>query len=339
MEFKNMEKYYHARERAANWLLSQVHADGSLENPTNLVAHCKVPYALAVAGHPLVARRVLDHLNRTFLTAEGDYADKDPDPNYGAVIKLTYIYVDCWIAEAAQRMGRFDAAQRAGRFILGFQDEASGGFRSFPEGAKGQGPMDLLSTARAGMLCLFLGKMQEAEKAGEFLLRGASEQPHPEKAICLTFSHSGSLVSSAPQGANELFHLVKTGERGQYYYYLGYPMAFLARLYQATGQERFLEGARKYFEFHEACAPDAFSSWPSGKSGWGAAILHNITGEEKYGKAAETLADFFVHTQSPDGFWFNARAFARVQDQPPASIYDATAEFVVWLTSILQEIP
>ena len=336
MEYNNMEKYYHARERAADWLLSQIQPDGSLgpEIP-NLRAYCKIPYALAVAGHPLVARRVLDHLDRTFLTFEGHYEDEAGDSSDEVFAKHLYTYRDCWIAEAAQRIGRFDIAQRTGRFVLGFQDEATGGFRSVP----GEGRMDLLATARTGMLCLFLGKLEQAVSAGEFLLRATEGQPEPEKAIYFTFDSSGSPISTPPEGEGELFYLIQTDECGQMYFYLGYPMAFLARLYQATGEERFLDGARGYFRLHEHCAADAFSSWPSGKSGWGAAILHTITEEEDYGRAAEVLADFLLHTQSPDGFWFNARAFSRVSDQPAATTFDATAEFVVWLSSILQEIP
>lgn len=339
MEFRNMEKYYQARERGANWLLSQIKADGSLEGATGLSAYYKIPYALVVAGHPLVARRVLDHLKRTFLTNEGDYLDLPGDESGLVHVKHFYIYRACWIAEAAQRMGSFDIAQRSGAFLLRFQDEKSGGFHSHIEGLKGGAQTDILSTARGGMLCLFLGKMNEAAAAGQFLLRAADGQPRPDDAIFVNFSPSGAPITTIPKGDKEILWQVKAGVPGQAYYYLGYPMAFLARLYQATGEERFLEGAKRYFQFHEKCAPDAFSSWPSGKSGWGVAILHTITGEEEYGRAAEMLADFLLHTQSPDGFWFNPRGFARVKDQPPALTYDATAEFVIWLSGILQEIP
>jgi len=333
-----MGKYFQARERGANWLLSQVRPDGSLPEPS-LNAHYKLPYALVVAGHPLVARRALDYLNRSFLNAEGDYVEDPSDPASRGGFRCFYVYCDCWIAEAAQRIGRFDVARRTGKFVLAYQDEKTGGFRSDPEGRTIEGEMDLLSTARAGMLSLFLGEMEAAARAGDFLLDATKKQPWPEKAVCLAFDPSGSAITTVPEGKGEGLYMVKTDQPRQLYFYLGYPMAFLARLYQATGEARYLEGARQYFAYHKNCSSDVFSSWPSGKSGWGAAVLHTLTGEEEHGRAAETLADFLLHTQSPDGFWFNARSYARVEDQPPAVTFDVTAEFVVWLSSILQEIP
>lgn len=334
-QFKNMEKYYHARERGINWLLSQVKPDGSLGlEPPSLRAHFKIPYALVVSGHPLVARRVLDYLDRTFLTFEGHYEIPADDAPGQVFAKHIYIFPDCWIAEAAQRMGRFDIAQRTGRFILTFQDKDTGGFRTLPSGDL----TDTLSTARAGMLCLFLGLLPRATQAGDFLLDAVDRQRAADGPIPVAFSPSGG-PAAPPQGEDQSFYLIDTSKKDQRYYYLGFPMAFLTRLYQATGEQRYLEGAQTLFALHKKCAEDVFSACGSGPSGWGAAMLHTITGEDEYGRAAETLADLLLHTQSPEGFWFLSRVFSRVADQPPAMTYNATALHVILLSSILQEIP
>ena len=64
-----------AAERGVAWLLDQQTAAGSWRQLEAEVfdAYYKGGWALAVSGQPAAAHRLLTHVQRTFLTAEGDF--------------------------------------------------------------------------------------------------------------------------------------------------------------------------------------------------------------------------------------------------------------------------
>ena len=64
-----------AAERGVAWLLDQQNAAGSWRQLEAEVfdAYYKGGWALAVSGQPAAAHRLLTHVQRTFLTAEGDF--------------------------------------------------------------------------------------------------------------------------------------------------------------------------------------------------------------------------------------------------------------------------
>jgi hypothetical protein len=87
--------------------------------------------------------------------------------------------------------------------------------------------------------------------------------------------------------------------------------------------------AERYFGFAERCQEDAFYSWL--KMGWGSAVLHALTDNEKYLRVADQVADYWTRKQADNGCWFLA-------DMPFYFVLDRTAEHVIWLSEILGEI-
>jgi rhamnogalacturonyl hydrolase YesR len=106
-------------------------------------------------------------------------------------------------------------------------------------------------------------------------------------------------------------------------------VAFLGLLYRTTGKIEYLEAARRYFGFAADCT-GVFDSHFSHKVAWGAAILHNITREEKYAEFACRIADLLLAMQDGGGAWFH--------DQPHYVSYDQTAECASWLRQISAEL-
>ena len=61
---------------------------------------------------------------------------------------------------------------------------------------------------------------------------------------------------------------------------IGYPMAFLAKLFQATGDVAHLEAARDYLDFALSCGGNLRTFYFSHKVAWGDAALARITGDQ-----------------------------------------------------------
>ena len=69
-----------AAERGVAWLLDQQTPAGNWRQLEAEVfdAYYKGSWALAVSGQPAAAHRLLGYVQRTFLTAEGDFAPHGP---------------------------------------------------------------------------------------------------------------------------------------------------------------------------------------------------------------------------------------------------------------------
>ena len=57
----------------------------------------------------------------------------------------------------------------------------------------------------------------------------------------------------------------------------GIAAAFLAKLYLATGEDRWLDLAKRYQDFSMTSGDEMFHSWQTCKSGWGAGMLYIAT--------------------------------------------------------------
>src|SRR5262249_41420092 len=111
-----------AAERGARWLIGRQKPDGSLEGAIGLGDYYKAPFGLAVTGHHAEADRMLGHVARTFLKADGDL-----DGTGVAWFDTFRIYPHAWLAVAALMRGRFEIAFPLLDFLSACHDERTGG--------------------------------------------------------------------------------------------------------------------------------------------------------------------------------------------------------------------
>jgi hypothetical protein len=127
----------------------------------------------------------------------------------------------------------------------------------------------------------------------------------------------------------------------QHFFFVGAPMGYLSDVYKRTGEQRFLDGAWRYFEFESRTNPEGFS-WPSKcKSGWGAALLYSVTGDEVARQLAERVAnETFLTAQEADGSWPTFRYPTRDDFSTSIEVSKAelTAEFVFELMEIARSL-
>ena len=107
---------------------------------------------------------------------------------------------------------------------------------------------------------------------------------------------------------------------------IGKPTKFLTRLYTATGETRYLDGARRAFDFFHKLQENAWTNYASCKTMWAGAELFRITGEPAFAETAVRLLDYYCETQSPSGGWVHKLWYD-----------DASAQTLEWSSDIVLE--
>jgi hypothetical protein len=322
--------------RGVEWLLDQQTADGSWRQLDAEVydAYYKGSWAFTAAGHLDAAHRLLTHIQATFLTSEGDL-----EPRLGPLhTSIARHYCSAYAVLGAQKLDRYEIATPAMRYLLGQQDRSHGGFYSVKTPPGERGRSDSMSTAMCGVACLAAGRIDAAVRAGDFLLRMIEMQPAPEERLYITLDAQGHLNTDFPPEAAE-WRVVQAAQPKQRWFAAGLPFAFAILLHAAAGEKRFSELADWLFAFQSRGA-EPWDVPSSGKAGWGCSILYRSTGEARYREIALQVARQIMGYQTPAGCFLLAPAPSGASEPTTFApfVYDVTAEFVLWLTLIANNV-
>ena len=317
------------------WLLSRMKEDGTFDcqQPLELCCYYKAPYALLMNGELTAANRMLNFVRDTFLATNGDFAGT-PERTEQEWFEPEYCYPNGWLIMGAHLAGRFDISEPGLKFILDYQNPRTGGFFA-TKGTENYGACEsTVSIPHFGHTCLSCGRVAQARQAGEALLGILQVQPDLDSIFYARTDPEGLPIKQW-QESQELDYRVDLTQPQQFYFYIGYPLAFLALLYRATAEERFLQGARDYFEVAQRCAADRWRFPAACKGAFGSALLYEITGKGEYLDTAAEFTQAMTELATAEGFWHYKQFFPDLADQPDMVTYDLAAEFVVWFSHIL----
>ena len=322
--------YQHSSERAVEWLAAQFNHDGSFQvSSHDLACYYKAPYLLYISGKIQEANRVLSYIHKTFGRENGDFiTSKDGKSDNLAFVEY-WAYMNGWIALTAQKMGRFDVAYPAYDYLQTFFHPKLEGFTTRNPYGQTDNTVDVLTTAHLGLVALYCGNQKKAKAAGQLIQTILSLQPNSKKGFFLRLNNEGNLITEYP-GESALFFLVSATQPNQAYFMLGYPIAFLGKLYSATQDPHYLHLAKEYLEFLLTCQGNLRTFHYSHKVAWGAAMMARLTKDSKYTELAKDITDYLVATQSQDGRWLT--------DQPAYTFFDQTAEIAIWMKEISSEL-
>ncbi len=328
----NLRNYRQATIHATKWLLSQQTEDGAMKPVEHGVATFhKVPLAIGIMGQVDRAARLCAWIEENSLDEEGDFAEFFPR---AGLHQHFYSWANSWLICGAQRLGQFEISVPALDFLVSLQHPVAGGFLTAGPAAGVNDNQDALSTATAGLACLYGGQIAAAEAAGDFLLWLGDNQPGGAAARLYYVACDGdSIVTEFEEDEAEYF-VVQVGKKDQWYHVLGLVAGFLALLHQATGQDQYLEGTHRYLQFVESCASDRYVSEKSAFWGWAAAIAYQATGNANYQRIAQEVAEGLLANQLPNGSWLKGC----MGEDITADVVDATAEGIIVLTQILQSL-
>ena len=287
----------------------------------------KLPMLFIVSGHQEVAQQVLSFIQTRYLTDSGDLLTqpatdfKSAKPEYNEF----YTYTNGWIVRAAQKLNYQPLSKLGYQFIEPLLSESGQGSLTHAPGVNDD-VTDVLTTAHHGLICLERGLMQQAHSAGQYLIDMYNKQPELDKRFYLRSSRQGQLLTQF-SGEQAPLYTVETDRDNQLYFMLGYPCAYLALLYQATGSQLYLDTAVDYFQFVLNCQ-HALLSLNSHKISWAASLLYRLDRPEpQYLNAIATITDQFIKQQDNQGLWYTA-------DNDPIKVYDQSAEIACWFVSI-----
>lgn len=315
-----------ASQKACAYLRTQLlDAAGDGAHRRDIGAFYKAPYLFLACGDLLSAHRCLDRVKADFMDADGDFVTAPGVKSENAAFQEYWAYPNGWLVIAAQKMGRFDVSRPGGRYLARFHSRTHDGFMTRDPRVSNGAVLDVLTNAHLGLVALYLGDLEPARSAARFLARCAERQPNIAQDFYLRLDESGNPVTKFP-ASKAMFHRVSADEPQQAYFMLGYPMAFLGKLHQATGDATYLATARHYLAFALTCGEALRQCHFSHKVGWGGAILARITGDEAAARLAVAIGRFLLGTQDECGAWLRKESAIVACDQ--------TAEAAIWLREI-----
>ncbi|MCC7261039.1 MAG: hypothetical protein IT369_00820 [Candidatus Latescibacteria bacterium] len=297
-----------AAARAADWFAARLGPGGRLPPDLHdLGSYYKWPLFLHALGRADLARAVYDRCLADFFTADGDFRSgqaKSADPIYSLIADS---YTNTWLIAAARLYGQGEVGRLALDCLRRRQVARTGGFLTGRPGDHPEQRQDIVTIAGCGNAFLAWGELEPALQAGDCLLRVlASQQQAPD--FCFYIDGEGRLLRHLDLPPRLL--LLQPALPGQAYVYPGMTALFLARLYLASGEARFLAGAQGYFALQERCGEAMYQGFGCCKTGWCAAVLARITGDERYRRSVHRAAAAILAVQHPTGEWPVAGASA-----------------------------
>lgn len=321
--------YKKGADKALNWLLQKLKDDGSYGYGINdLASYYKSPYLFYISGKIEEAKRTLNHIKQKFMQNNGDFKTSVDIKSKNSAFVEYWAYTNGWITLAAQKMGCFDIAYPAYQYLKSFYHKKNGGFTTHSPYVESNNIVDVLTTAHLGLTSLYFGEIEKAKSAGNLLQRFISIQPDLKSCFYLRMNDNNKLITEYSQDA-ALFRKVSSIEPDQAYFMIGYPIAFLGKLYMASGTSEYLDTAIRYLDFAMGCHNSIHAFHFSHKVAWGAAIVANLTKETKYTDIAKSIVNYLLSIQDVSGAW--------LKNEPAHTCFDQTAEIAIWLREISSE--
>lgn len=194
--------YLQSVNRALNWIENQIKDDGSLANaPKDIVCYYKLPSLFIQQGKEDLAKLILNFIQKNFMKPNGDFFSSDGLKTASPAFIEFWAYTNGWIVQAAQRLGRFDISYAGWKYLLNYFNSNSGGWNTH-QILKADNPVDVFMTAHLGLTSLFMGDLDKAEKAGQFLQKIYDKQPSKSNKFYLRSGPRGELIKNYPTDIN-----------------------------------------------------------------------------------------------------------------------------------------
>lgn len=321
-----------ASDKALKFLHTKLTSKEYQHQHQDIAFYFKGITALFLGGYTTHATSLLDYVKHTFLQPNGDIISPNLEngkKSANEAYNEFWCYVNGWVAMAAQRMGRFDVATPVFNYMKTFAHPSLGGSTlKGPFNEAGGNICDVLSSSHLGLAALYFGDTNLAVSCGKFVTDIIQKQ-NEEGKFYLRVDDSGVLVKDFPAEA-AIFHVVSATEPNQAFFMLGYPMAFLVKLYQFTGNKSYTNAAEEIFEFCSCCHESIYSFHLAHKVAWGASLLASVcesdAQRERYLQMSKRIADYLVSLQSEEG--------TLLKGSTEIDNIDQSSEISIWLREI-----
>ena len=324
-ERARISRFEAARRKGVDYLLGMMNPDGSPGPVEDGFYFYRLPWTFTVTGETRAALNVCAWVRQNMLTSEGDF-----DRGWRRV-RDAYAYRNATFIYGAHMARQYDLSYGCMPFLLSLQDPASGGFANDMTGDGPGDTMDVPYTVGSGLACIATGHLDRARNVYGYLRTIWEQQDALPDQLYYNLSRSTQQVVREFPTEDRRHHVVVAQDPVlQRWTVGGIAAAFLCRLHMADPDPAYVDLARQYMKFSMNSTDGQFQFAPACKSGWGSALLYQVTGEAQYRDWTLKLGDWFADTQSDDGTWRRFR-----EGQPESEQIHLAAEFVVHLDTII----
>ena len=285
-------------DRMLDYYTAMQTPSGGLQGLNDSCHYCKLPNALIYGGRISEADKMLNYcLSNFYISKNGDFMNnfETGDKTLHWEFEDFYSYLNQWWITAGVRLNRFDFIFDAYKYVN------DNWYNKNIHCANVQSSINtsnyqncIFNSAHLGLTNLFLGKKTIAKKIGDVMVQMINKQPclsddiNNNKVYFNRFNDDLELLTedrlNRQDGGVKLAAILKVDEKNQCWWSLGYPIAYLATLYQVTGKNKYLLTSEKLLNFIiNDCCDDVRNNIISHKVMWGASLVGNITGKKEYG--------------------------------------------------------
>ncbi len=219
-------------------------------------------------------------------------------------------------------------------WIAGFQDSETGGFfASSKDRDRKKGLLEYDGTLISGIAMLSTGKIDRAEKVGQFLQKIHKSQPEIENKYYFMWDKEKGLVTDSYEKDLTMFYVLDRKKERQGYFQFGLSIAFLSRLYMATGKSQYLKLAKEHFRYVDGCV-GTYSSALAHKLAWADATLYQATGDPVFLEGARKVGDHLISVQRPDGRYHYKEVVPNFENQDATGNLDIVCQFTTWIAKV-----
>ena len=240
-----------------------------------------------------------------------------------------------WVARGAWIGGAFDVAGKACEYLA----QPAGGL---PQATSDTGPAvdaatrSIGTAANAAITFLYAGDMANAETCERFVRRVYDAQDAKDVFYVRTDA-AGNLLTDFPE-EERAFSVIDLSAADQMFWYFGISMSMYTKLFEFTGDQMYLDRARRAFEIFEPCRPNvAGDDLTVGKVAHGTAVLYRLTGDKACLDTCRQCAQNLIQSQHEEGFWLYGRR-ADMRELNRTTVLDFCVEMAIWCIEVRREL-
>lgn len=327
------QTYRAAVRRALEWILPHQAPDGGF-GPVDTMSHYMVLGAsLLYTGHADAAARLMRAMKAMFVKSDGTFDAPEIRAGRKSAL-LERGYAPAWVICSAHANLAYDISLRAMPHLLALQDPVSGGIFGMAEDALlGNGIVNCPVTCVTGEAALATGHIAEARRMGDHLVDNLlANNPDLNRCFHPIWDTTRGLRTdaAAPESPN-MPRVVDRVAPDQHHHLSGIMIAFLSDLYRATGDDKYLGGALRVYEFAAGGGPAIYSTTLAHKFAWGCAWLYRVTEDARHLESACRVCDYLVDRQDADGSFVHWALVKSSDEWPYSPRLNITAQFALWI--------
>ena len=246
---KMVQKLERAAEQSIDYFVRLLDMEtGQVGTETDLGSYGKLANAFIFNGRIKEANALLDYCIKNFLQENGDFKTTPNLKSKSYPFCIFYPYCNEWLLQAGISLRRYDFVFRASKYIDRFYNPELHASTIVNEyNSEGGNIHGIFNSAALGTTYLYMHNLERAKLIGNTIIKALNKQSSnmndKSKAVYyLRFDDDFKFIKYIkPEKGKRIIYKINASKVKQPWFAIGYPVAFLGQLYQATGDNKYLQ--------------------------------------------------------------------------------------------------